>query len=101
MLSFQDNNPVMLTLIDPTTIQTMIHRQVSDELGNLRANMDDGSNKEGNQLERNYQEFLNSKSRSFYGDRGVDDSMIYWVKEIESKCASENRIKFATCMFMG
>ena len=78
----------------------MIQRQVSDELGNLRANMDDGSNKEGNQLERNYQEFLNSKSRSFYGDMGVD-SVIYWVKEIESKCASEHRVNFTTFIFMG
>ena len=27
--------------------------------------------------------------------------MIYWVREIESKCASEHRVKFAPCMFMG
>ena len=51
----------MLTLIDPATIQTMIQRQVSKELGDLRANKHEGRNKEGSQLRRAYQDFLKSK----------------------------------------
>ena len=89
----------MLTLIDTTTIQTMIQCQVSDALGNLKANKNDGSNKEGNQLARTYQEFLNSEMGSFYGDREVD-GLNYQTKEIEIKWASEHKFKFATCMFM-
>lgn len=69
----------MLTLIDPNTIQAMIQCQVSDELGNLEAKNDEGSNKEGRQLTRTYQDFLNNKPRSYYGDIGVD-SMIHWRK---------------------
>ena len=90
----------MLTLIDSTTIHSMTQHQVSDALGNIRAGKDEGGNKEGSRLTKTYQDFISSKPRSFYGDRGVD-SVIHWIKEIERKCAGEHRAKFATCTFMG
>lgn len=90
----------MLTLIDPTTIQAMIQRQVSDELRNLRVSKDEGSNKEGSQITRTYQDFINSKPTCIYGDRRVD-SLIHRIKEIESKCADEHRVKFTIYTFMG
>lgn len=43
MLSFQDNNMKTLALVDPTTIKTMVEIQVSEALGNTKANKDEGN----------------------------------------------------------
>ena len=62
----------MLTLIESTTIHTMIQCQVFDALGNLKDNLEEWSDKEGSQMSKTNQDFLKSKPRLFYGDRGVD-----------------------------
>ena len=48
----------MLTLIDPTTIKTMIQRQVSNTLENLKDSKDEGSNKEGVRMTKPIRIFL-------------------------------------------